>query len=276
VSRISVVIPTIGRQYLVSAVESVLLQLESGDECVVVVDGPRSLPRLPASRQVRIVRLAISGGPGAARNAGAATVTGDHLLFLDDDDEVAPDGVTILRQHAAPGMGVVGWEASLHADASTTIRKRNYVADDEAGRIGARPVPNVGATLVPFEAFVPFDVRLPASEDVEWWMRQAPRMCIQNCRDVVLLSRRHDAPRRSGDVPAKLAAREEIIARHADYLAAHPAAAHYQFRRAAGFAYALNDMTRARRYYTEAFRRRPTLRGLARVLQTSARLKPAA
>jgi hypothetical protein len=197
-------------------------------------------------------------------------------MFLDDDDELAPDGLPILRKHAAPGIGVVGWDASLNADGSTAVRKRNDLPVDGVGAIGSRAIPSVGTTLVPRESFVPFDGQLPASEDVEWWMRQVQHMQILTRPQVVLLVRQHGGERRSADLRAKLAARQLILERHAGYLSTHPLVAHYQYRRAAGFAFATNDMELASRYYFEAFRRRPTLRLLARTLQTAARSKLAA
>lgn len=60
------------------------------DQIVVVDDGsdvPVVLPDIQLS-DVRLIRIPHSGGPGAARNAGAAQITTSHLLFFDSDDRI--------------------------------------------------------------------------------------------------------------------------------------------------------------------------------------------
>jgi glycosyltransferase involved in cell wall biosynthesis len=90
----SVIIPTIGRQSLTRAVQSVLDQKFPKDqfEVIVVNDsgvllpeaGWHHLPRVTLLNTNRVER-------SLARNCGAAVASGKYLLFLDDDDWILPD-----------------------------------------------------------------------------------------------------------------------------------------------------------------------------------------
>jgi glycosyltransferase involved in cell wall biosynthesis len=43
--------------------------------------------------RVRLIRLAENGGPGRARNAGAAAAAGDFVFFVDSDTRLEPDAL---------------------------------------------------------------------------------------------------------------------------------------------------------------------------------------
>lgn len=95
--RLSVIIPTIGRESLADAIRS----CAGADEIVVVVDeaaGDVTLPRLPANA----VRAFVSGGDNGytARAHGMKIATGTHLAFLDDDDEYLPGAIALMLSAA--------------------------------------------------------------------------------------------------------------------------------------------------------------------------------
>lgn len=148
-------------------------------EVVVVDDGGATdlaplLPRAPAGPRVRLLRQA-HGGPGRARNAGAAAAEGQVLVFTDDD--CAPDAgwlralVAALGGDpaaAAGGRTINGLASDRFAAASQHIQDlvyAHYNADPAAARFLASN--NLAMPHAAFEAVGGFDgERFPlAAED---------------------------------------------------------------------------------------------------------------
>jgi glycosyltransferase involved in cell wall biosynthesis len=107
----STIIPTIGRDTLARAVNSVLQQdFTRGDfEVIVVNDSGKPLP--PAdwmqSPQVKIMHTN-RHNRSVARNTGAAAARGKYLHFLDDDDWMLPGAFEALWA-SAESAGQAGW-----------------------------------------------------------------------------------------------------------------------------------------------------------------------
>ena len=77
----SVIVPTAGRATLLGSLESIVGQLEPGDEVIVLRDS--------------------SGDWGhSARNDAMARAKGTHLLFQDDDDQYANGAIAEMRGFA--------------------------------------------------------------------------------------------------------------------------------------------------------------------------------
>ena len=91
---VSVIVPLYqGAETIVRAIDSVLAQSLSALEIIVVDDGSTDggADRVRAIEDPRIVLVVQDNtGCGAARNAGIARARGDHLAFLDADDEWLP------------------------------------------------------------------------------------------------------------------------------------------------------------------------------------------
>jgi glycosyltransferase involved in cell wall biosynthesis len=94
------IIPTVGRDSLSRAVESVLAQTLTGAEfeIVVVNDSGKALPKYTwqADSRVRIIHTN-RRERSVARNTGAAMARGRYLHFLDDDDWIAGNAYRHLR-----------------------------------------------------------------------------------------------------------------------------------------------------------------------------------
>jgi glycosyltransferase involved in cell wall biosynthesis len=85
----SVIVPTTGRMTLLATLESILEQLEPGDEV--------------------IVRCNADGDYGnAARRSMISRAKGTHLLFIDDDDQFARGAFTTIRRFAEAYPGRIG------------------------------------------------------------------------------------------------------------------------------------------------------------------------
>lgn len=101
---ISLIIPTISRPTLARALASLVGQLWiPGDEILVVADGPQPIARELAGQFYLPVRFIQTHGPSndwghTPRNEAMPMATGTHLMALDDDDELAPGAVAIVRR----------------------------------------------------------------------------------------------------------------------------------------------------------------------------------
>lgn len=103
---ISVIIPTYNyAKTLPRAVESVIAQLSEHSELLVVDDGstdetPAVLAELQARHPglFRAIRKP-NGGASSVRNRGISEAGGAYLVFLDADDELAPDALRLLSEH---------------------------------------------------------------------------------------------------------------------------------------------------------------------------------
>ncbi|MFO7679726.1 MAG: glycosyltransferase family A protein [Chloroflexota bacterium] len=100
----STIIPTVGRDTLARAVESVLKQHLPGIdfELIVVNDSGAPLPPADWQKSPRVRLLATYRRErSVARNTGAAVANGRYLQFLDDDDWLEPDALHHLHQLAS-------------------------------------------------------------------------------------------------------------------------------------------------------------------------------
>lgn len=94
-TRIAVVIPVYGAQYLPACLASVFNQTRPADEVIVVDDGSPEgslIDDAVARYGERVVRLRQPNlGAGAARNHGVRSTNADLIAFLDADDLWAPE-----------------------------------------------------------------------------------------------------------------------------------------------------------------------------------------
>jgi glycosyltransferase involved in cell wall biosynthesis len=119
--ELTVIIPTRARwPILARTLDGLAAQTVKGFEIIVVVDGEDDdVPDLPG---VRVIVKA-HGGPGAARNAGAAAATTPLILFLGDDIIPTPGFIEhhLERHNREPDetvavLGHVQWHPSLRGD----------------------------------------------------------------------------------------------------------------------------------------------------------------
>lgn len=137
---VGVVIPTHNRrEYVLQAARSVLAQRAVDVELVVVDDGSTdgTTDALAAldDRRVTVLRHDVPQERSAARNAGMARTKAPWVLFLDDDDLLAPDGLGLAATAAAQVppecVGIVGGAALFGEGAPERERwlKRSWLGD---------------------------------------------------------------------------------------------------------------------------------------------------
>ena len=116
--RLSVLIPSYNAaRYLATSLDSVLGQLDSADEVIVVDDGSTDDTQRVLDRYAGRVRV-VQGrhaGLAAARNTALAAATHEWIAFHDADDLAAPDRFAVLR-------GVLDADATLEGVFSNGTR----------------------------------------------------------------------------------------------------------------------------------------------------------
>jgi glycosyltransferase involved in cell wall biosynthesis len=82
--------------FLDQAIESALAQKYIKREIVVVDDGSTDNTREIACRNLAVHYIQQeNAGPSAARNMGVKSSRGEYLVFLDADDRLLPDALTV-------------------------------------------------------------------------------------------------------------------------------------------------------------------------------------
>jgi hypothetical protein len=99
-SRVSIVINNYNYgDFLPFAIDSALNQNEAAHEIIVVDDGSTDQSRDIISNSAHVTAvLKENGGQGSAFNAGFAASSGDLIVFLDADDCLLPEAVSILAK----------------------------------------------------------------------------------------------------------------------------------------------------------------------------------
>lgn len=125
--HISCIIPTFNRGTVLVETIQMLLDQESAAHEIIVVDQslitpPPVIAQLEAWSKVGAIQWKLQSEPSAskARNRGALAATGDILVFLDDDIEVAPDFVASYER-AFSDPGVQGLSGQVLEGARETV-----------------------------------------------------------------------------------------------------------------------------------------------------------
>ncbi|OBB73446.1 hypothetical protein A5759_15795 [Mycobacterium sp. 852014-52144_SCH5372336] len=118
---VSVVVPTIGRPSLRSAVESALQQTSPPLEVIVVLDADCE-PGLPESAGIRLLRTSGGVGPSLAKHLGVEAARGNVIALLDDDDLWRPDKLAIQLAAAPQGdEWILSSRFTVHIDGREPI-----------------------------------------------------------------------------------------------------------------------------------------------------------
>ncbi|NQX35589.1 glycosyltransferase [Herbiconiux sp. VKM Ac-2851] len=179
---VSVVIPTIGRDHVVSAVNSALSQTEPVLEVLVVADTDADFV-LPEDPRVRLLRVGPFAGGNTARQAGVDAARGDVIGLLDDDDDWLPDKLekqldAVQRQDAATWIATSRVRMQRSPTESLVQPKLplvpgqnlvHYMFRKSSPRAGHGFI-QASTLLFPksLATEVPFDRRLRFHQDISW------------------------------------------------------------------------------------------------------------
>jgi mycofactocin glycosyltransferase len=165
------------------------LQALGTETAVVVVDDgsdePDAVAEVVARHGARLIRRAVNGGPGAARNEALAGLTTELVAFVDSDCTVTPGWLpSLLWLFDDPAVGAVA--PRIRPEPRGPIDDRSvrarYAADRSALDLGPEPSevgPGRPVRYVPSTALVVrvsmlgggFDEDLRIGEDVDWVWR---------------------------------------------------------------------------------------------------------
>lgn len=272
----SVLIATYERQHLLDeAIASVFAQTVTDLEVIVVDDVSPTPATIPDDPRIRLVRRTTNGGQGASYNTGLDHARGRYVVFLDDDDLLTPERLAIALEglERAP-VAICRTRVLDTPEQPGTSGRRLEGAVGDVIRDGMTP--NLGQTAVERERALRFDERLRASADVEWWIRMAQTCTVATVDRVGLLFRRHDGVRHGNDQTGRIRAQRLMLEIHADWFAAHPRAAAFQWERIGRKAERMGDHRTAAAAYARSVCRRPTVRRLAHLGRAALRcVRPA-
>ncbi|HEY8646561.1 MAG TPA: glycosyltransferase, partial [Gaiellaceae bacterium] len=185
-TAITVVIPTKNRGSLLEA--AVRSAVEAGAADIVVADGGStdgSIERVAELAGVRILDGSFANA-AATRNAGVAAARGEHIAFLDSDDEMTPAKLTTLvdalesddRVGLVHGRTIVIDEHGAEQPAATEGHARDFARAERLGtgypQLTAFCAMYTSATVVrrsAFEAIGGYDESLAVYEDWDLYLR---------------------------------------------------------------------------------------------------------
>lgn len=200
---ISVIIPTFNRRdLLVGTINSVLRQDFQDLNIIIVDDGSLAGPACPAIYTEHATKIYYyyksNEGQAVARNYGATRSKSNYLLFLDDDDLLAPGALsTLLRYIEEGGAAAVGGLCRLFGATkgmpilespghSRRLRPENFYWGNQFYTPG-----QVLVRRDAFEQVGGFYGKFRNVEDLDLWIRLAYRGEVRRYEQVVLEYRIH-------------------------------------------------------------------------------------
>jgi glycosyltransferase involved in cell wall biosynthesis len=210
--RIGIVTPAFNvAGYIGDAIRSVLAQTHLAWTMTIVDDGSTDQTAAVAAGfddpRIRLIRQR-NAGVSAARNRGLSAMNTETVLFLDADDWLSPEALSVLAAALRAGPDAI---------AAVGPYQRVQAGKQEWGSAVCRPMPgdvleallvrnlfaNGGHLLIrrhALDAAGPFDPDLSYGEDWEYWTRLArfgPFAAVQARAPVLFVRERHDSAYRT-------------------------------------------------------------------------------
>lgn len=268
---LTVVIATRDRpDAVLGAVDSALSQPGREVEVVVVDDSSNCPPTFASQRPVRLIRLDPRQGPAAARNAGLGVARGRWITFLDDDDRLLPvmadASLSAIAAADLPAPVAVISGIEVVDGSGRILEHRRPPTHARGGHFSLEP-------LLPGHSYVTkntlvverqlllslggFDSTLAACEWVDLFLRLNPVCSILGIPTITYRLTRDSGPHFSRDVRQREQGFRQLVAKHGDLFAAHPAGHADAMLGEARMALAAGSVATAIRYVARAFRIAP-------------------
>lgn len=185
--RVSVIVRTLGRSTLRTALDSVAAQTHDHIEVVLVDAAGKGLaPPSEASFSVQVVSTGAPLSRSEAANHGLAAATGVYLMFLDDDDWLYPDHLARLAgalEDERLGRAVYAGVETIALDGDAPRALTVYDEPFDALRLRYENFIPVHAMMFArslVEEGCRFDPSLPVLEDWDFWIQISRRTTIRN------------------------------------------------------------------------------------------------
>lgn len=175
-AQISVIIPTLNDPLINQVVESVINELPSGGEIIVV--GRDETGRVSSNNAVRFIDTGHPVGASTARNLGIQAAEGEWLFFIDADCLAQPRWGKNLTARLSKGEDVVGGGVTFPVDnywalAYNISMFHKFSNHNPAGLKQFLPALNLAVRREVIDKVGLMDESLPRSQDVDWTTRMA-------------------------------------------------------------------------------------------------------
>ncbi|OUJ71209.1 glycosyltransferase [Hymenobacter crusticola] len=222
---VSVIIPCYNYGcFLAEAIESVLGQSYSNKEIIVVDDGSTDTTREVASHYPEVIYVYQENlGLSAARNTGIRESQGEYLIFLDADDWLLPDAITINTQHLQqqPKAAFVAGSHAFIYDNSTRIERIIPIAENPYQTLLAQGnyIAMIAAVMFArwvFQEFV-YDCSLTSCEDYDLYLKITKSYPVVQHQQQIANYRIHSAAM-STKIPTMLASALSVLSKQKEAL----------------------------------------------------------
>jgi glycosyltransferase involved in cell wall biosynthesis len=268
--KVTVVIPVFNRPAPIRrAIESVLAQTCQDFEIIVVddasTDGTVASVASFTDPRIRLIRQEHNRGASAARNAGIRAGSGTYVAFLDSDDVWLPTKLqrqleVFERSSERLGLVYVG-KQRIFADGTVEVHIPSPCADLSRALLTVNVVGETSVGMArrsALDAIGGFDETLPASQDMDLWLRLSERFLAEVVPEaLVKVAKGGDAGRITASAAGMTRGRELFRKKHGEKM--RQIGELHRYLRDSGWVYQreARDPVSARRCYLESLAVKP-------------------
>ena len=194
-SEISVIIPLYNKEKIIErSVRSVLNQSFQDFELIIVNDGStdNSWKIVRSIHDERIVLVEQeNGGPSKARNTGVKKAKGNWIVFLDADDELLPNALSLMVEevHNYPDADLIDFGGYIRNGNTLTLRNHpleGKVKNALKSFFYRQIAPGCGHSIFYTDCVrkYPYDERMRRYEDCDILLRMLPKANVYSSQSI--------------------------------------------------------------------------------------------